>query len=196
MRSVQIIGLAVWLLVAWSTSGASSRALPPDLQLPDVNGRKVTLLGGATNRSALVLVVLANECPIANRAIPELIRLHNTYTNRGVAFFFVHPNADETDAAVRDHAREFSLPATPLRDPGLKFTRAAGLKVTPAALIAAPDGRILYRGRINDQFTALGQGRPAPARHDLQLALDAVLAGRPVETPETPVVGCHIVEQP
>jgi hypothetical protein len=196
MKSAPTICLILGLLAVFPVAGAAPRALPLKLELPDVNGRKTMLFEGASNRLALVFVMLANECPIANRAIPELARLHNSYTNRGVAFFFVHANADETDSAVREHAREFALPATPFRDPGLKFTRAAGLKVTPTALVAGPDGRILYRGRINDQFTALGQGRPAPARHDLQLALDAVLAGRPVETPETPVVGCHIVERP
>ncbi|HTH48061.1 MAG TPA: peroxiredoxin, partial [Candidatus Limnocylindria bacterium] len=143
-----------------------------------------------------VCVFLANECPVSNRAIPELRRLQAAFAPRGVTFWYLHPNADETDAAVRRHAKEYALPGIPLRDPGLKLAHLTGAKVTPTAVVLSPAGEVLYRGRIDDLYAALGQARPEPTRHDLELALTAVLSGRKPEPAETRAVGCRLVETP
>jgi hypothetical protein len=50
---------------------------------------------------------------------------------------------------------------------------------------------VRYRGAIDDQC-ALGTRKDAAARRDLAGALDAVLAGRKVATPATPVAGCPL----
>ena len=51
--------------------------------------------------------------------------------------------------------------------------------------------RIRYRGRIDDQY-AIGTARPQPQCHDLQRAIDQLLAGQPVAVPSTEIVGCVI----
>jgi hypothetical protein len=169
--------------------------LPLELVLPDVAGHSVQPLAAGTNR-AIVCVFLANECPISNRAIPELRRLQDTFGPRGVAFRFVHPNADETDDAVRKHTAEYALPGPMLRDPGLKLAHLAGVEVTPTALVVSPAGEMLYRGRIDDRYAALGQAKPEPTRHDLERALTAVLGGQKPDPAETRAVGCHLVATP
>jgi hypothetical protein len=50
----------------------------------------------------------------------------------------------------------------------------------------------MYLGRIDDRFPDLGVRREEPTTHELRDALDAVLAGKPVETPRTLAVGCFI----
>jgi len=65
--------------------------------------------------------------------------------------------------------------------------------ITPEAAVFA-SGRMLYRGRIDDHYVALGQARPAPTTHDLQDALEAALNGRPVPNPTTKAVGCIIAD--
>ena len=53
------------------------------------------------------------------------------------------------------------------------------------------DKKLCYRGRIDDQYRLRGS-RKEPTSRDLKDALDAVLAGRKVATPETEVDGCLI----
>jgi hypothetical protein len=65
--------------------------------------------------------------------------------------------------------------------------------VTPEAAVYA-NGRVVYHGRIDDRYVDLGLERPAPTVHDLDDALTAVLAGRPVEHPVTQAVGCYIAD--
>ncbi len=198
MNHVRPFRLLSLLWLSGALTGCAHAAPPPlplELTLPDVAGHSVQPLAAGTNR-AIVCVFLANECPISNRAIPELRRLQDAFGPRGVVFRFVHPNADETDASVRQHASEYALPGLPLRDPGLKLSHLANVQVTPFALVVSPTGEVLYRGRIDDRYAGLGQAKPEPTRHDLELALTAVLHGQRPVPAETRAVGCHLVAPP
>jgi hypothetical protein len=53
---------------------------------------------------------------------------------------------------------------------------------------------LVYRGRIDDQWSALGARAPAASRHDLRDAVAARLAGRPVAVARTESVGCLLPE--
>jgi len=67
--------------------------------------------------------------------------------------------------------------------------------VTPEAAVFVPGGpraRLVYRGRIDDRYVAFGRVRAAPTTHDLEDAVAATLAGRPVPHDVTPAVGCFI----
>ena len=165
--------------------------IDPGIAVPDADGHPVRPLA-AKDAVAVVFVFLANDCPIANRSIPELLRLEEAYASRGVKFWPVHAGADESDASVRGHAKEFGLTTVPLRDPDLRLARDLGARVTPTAVVVSPRGEVLYRGRIDDRYAALGQSRPEPTRRDLALAIEAVVAGKRPEPAETPAVGCRI----
>jgi hypothetical protein len=52
----------------------------------------------------------------------------------------------------------------------------------------------VYQGRIDDRFVELMVERPAPTTHDLEHAIDSVLAGRPVVPAKTTAVGCFIAD--
>ena len=51
---------------------------------------------------------------------------------------------------------------------------------------------MVYRGRIDNVYAALGKRRPEATEHDLRKALDEVLSGRPVAEPRTQAIGCYI----
>ena len=95
---------------------AVHNTIPPGIAVPDADGHPVRPLA-AKDAVAVVFVFLANDCPIANRSIPELLRLEEAYASRGVKFWPVHAGADESDASVRGHAKEYGLTTVPLRDP-------------------------------------------------------------------------------
>jgi hypothetical protein len=54
------------------------------------------------------------------------------------------------------------------------------------------EGKVVYRGRIDDSIAALGQPRRPVKDADLRDALDAVVSGKPVAKPETKALGCYI----
>jgi hypothetical protein len=83
------------------------------------------------------------------------------------------------------------LPGEVRRDPDHALVKRAGVTVTPEAAVYS-GGRLVYRGRIDDRYAALGKARPEPTRRDLAAALEAALAGRPAPAKITRAVGCTI----
>jgi AhpC/TSA family protein len=159
----------------------------------DLQGNRVDPFTGKP-AVAVTLVFVSNDCPISNRYVPELNRLYERFAAQGIVFWLVHADPSETSAIIRAHAQEYELRVPELRDPKHELVRMAQVAVTPSAAVFTPDGRLLYRGRIDDRFVALGRERPEAQRHDLAEALEAVVNHRPVAVAVTPAVGCYIPE--
>jgi peroxiredoxin len=161
-------------------------------RLQDPRDRKSVSLADLKGKKAIVVVFLGTECPINNLYLPVLADLYKTYSGRGVQWLGINANRQDTPARVAAHARKHVLPFPILKDPGNKVADSFGARRTPEAFILNGSGKILYRGRIDDQF-GIGYKRAGkPTRRDLALALDEVLAGKPVSVPTTAVAGCPI----
>ena len=113
-----------------------------------------------------------------------------------MVFWMVYPNPAESAASVQDHMRAFAYPGRALRDPQHEAVRLAKARVTPEAAVFDGQGRLVYRGRIDDRYVDFGLDRPVPTRRDLENALTAVLSGQSVEEPVTRGVGCFLVDFP
>ncbi|TSA05502.1 MAG: thioredoxin family protein, partial [Nitrospiraceae bacterium] len=64
---------------------------------------------------------------------------------------------------------------------------------TPDFFVFDRERGLVYRGQLDDSRP--GNGKPVTGR-DLRAALDAVLAGRPVDSTQRPSVGCNIKWKP
>ena len=76
--------------------------------------------------------------------------------------------------ATRTATRTSRRSSTPIG----AIAERAKATVTPQAVVVGPGGIVKYRGRIDNQYAALGKPRRVVTVHDLRDALDAVLAGR------------------
>jgi thiol-disulfide isomerase/thioredoxin len=139
---------------------------------------------------AVVLLFLATECPISNRYAPEIKRLVGEYAAGGVAFYGVNSDPDIGEHAARRHSRSYGFDFPVLMDPAQTLARRTGVDLTPTAVVLSPVGRLLYRGRIDNRNLDFGKYRDAGVQPDLRLAIDAVIAGRPVAAPFTKAIGC------
>ena len=155
--------------------------------LRTASGSTETLFPARDRRATVVVFVLA-ECPIARKFSPEMIRLAKDYGPRGVRFLMAF--ADAESAAIRDQMRDYGLGFPGARADRRLIALAHAVAVPTAALVGS-DGKVAYVGRIDDRFPALGVQREV-RRHDLRIALDQFLAGRPVLPARTPVVGCAL----
>ena len=141
-----------------------------------------------------VLIFVSIDCPISNRYAPEIKRLYDQFSPQGVRFRLVYPNRLDSAPAIEKHLAEFSFPAIAERDPQHSLVRMTGATITPEAAVLDRQNRVLYLGRIDDRFVELGSERPRAAHHDLQNALRASLAGKPIEPARTQAVGCFIAD--
>ena len=161
----------------------------------DTDGRSWTLLTPGAHQLDLLFFV-ATDCPISNRYAPEIKRICQDYSARGVRCFMVYADAGApgVDAAtISKHRHEYGFGAmTPaIVDRKHALVGAVGPRVTPEAAIYSSAGRV-YRGRIDDWYVDVGRSRRQATRHDVRLALDAALDGRRVAQPETEAIGCFI----
>ncbi len=132
------------------------------------------------------------DCPISNRLIPEVCRLHDVYQTRGVDFYLDDVDPNESPDDIRRHLSEYRIPCQALRDPRHDLANDSGATITPEAVVFGKDEKMTYRGRVNDLYVDIGRARAEPTTHDLADAIEATVLGRPVATPRTEAVGCKI----
>lgn len=141
---------------------------------------------------AVVLLFISIDCPISNSYAPEFQRLKSTYTEKGVRFYAVQPDPGRAVQDVRKYAADFHYTFPMLLDAKQALTRATGATTMPQAVLLSAQGEVLYAGRVDDRYIAIGKSRYKVSTHDLRDAIEAALAGKPVVRARTEPVGCVI----
>jgi peroxiredoxin len=189
--------LAVLLAAAWgggTPTPPTIGARVADFTLKDSH-RRPRSLAGFKDTKAFVVVFLDTECPLAKLYVPTLIDLHQQYSTKGVQLVGIHSNRHDSFLAVAAFAQEREVPFPVLRDIEHRVADAFGARRSPEVFLLDGKRVIRYHGRIDDQY-GLGFRKEKPARRDLQMALDELLAGRAITTPATAVEGCLIERTP
>jgi hypothetical protein len=161
-----------------------------DASLPDLLGNSVRVLPSKAKKGVVAFFVLAN-CPNANAYAPEMNRIARRYGPMGWKFYLVFTDSLYNLAELQTNAKQFGYTFPVLHGQG-ELLRLAKATKSPEAAVFSRSGHLLYDGRIDDRFYALGKQRSAPTQRDLRAALDAVDAGKPVPHSRTDVVGCFI----
>lgn len=194
-----MMGLAGATLLLLAVFGCDSASRPRGSSLDgaltavtDLDGRPIDPLSDTDKTKAAVFIFVSTECPISNQYMPEIGRLHQKFGDKGVSFWLVNPNPDESAKSIRDHMTKFSYPCPVLLDHSKVLARKANVQVTPEAAVFRPGAGLAYHGRINNRYVEFGKTRPAATQHDLENVLEAVLAGSTVKMAPRPAVGCRI----
>lgn len=156
-----------------------------DFNVKDLAGAPVsfaTLRGDTT-----VVGFISVQCPVSNAYNERMVALYNEYAPKGVKFVFLNANSTEPAAAVAEHASQHGFPFKVYKDENNVVADRFGASVTPEVYVIDKQGVMRYHGSIDDSQAA---GRVEKQR--LREALDAVVAGRPVETAQYKAFGCTI----
>lgn len=198
-RIVCFLGFVIGLVLGFVPATNTLDAAPKKNKLPEPAVSGVTGLmrhpleeARKAKKKAVVFFFVMTDCPIANRFAPEISRICDEYVRRNVAFYIVQTDPKLTASRAREHAKEYNFSCPVLLDRKRELVKFCGASVTPESAVLSPDGKVLYRGRIDDRYVALGQFRVQPKQRDLRLALDAVLNSKPITTPRTKAIGCYI----
>ena len=143
------------------------------------------------NARAIVLYFNSTECPVTNRYIPSLRRMHRELIDDNVMVVAVNSNQHDTEEEMRKHANEYELEIPVLCDATGIVARMLAASRTAEAFVLDHRLRVRYRGVIDDRFER-GVTRPKATATFLADAVSAVLAGRSVKTPITDVEACPL----
>jgi thiol-disulfide isomerase/thioredoxin len=171
----------------------------PDFCLPGIDDQTHCLKDYASSK-VLAIIFTCNHCPTAQLYETRIKQLVEDYQDRGVTLVAIEPNNPEavrldelgyTDVSdsfaemkIRAVYRRFNFPY--LYDGETqKVSRAYGPTATPHLFIFDSERRLRYEGRVDNN-----PREPLVTRRDARLAMDALLAGKPVAVPKTPSLGC------
>lgn len=161
-----------------------------NFQLPTLDGQPV-VIDVSTDIQATVVCFLGAECPLVKLYSPRLTVLANEFATRGVRFVAVNSNRQDTLDDIRSYLNLYPLPFPYVRDEGNVVADRYGATRTPEVFVLNADLRIVYRGRIDDQYEP-GINRPAATQNDLRNAIEQTLTKQPVAVAKTAPVGCMI----
>lgn len=163
------------------------------IDLVDFRGRSWRIDDFADAR-IVVVAFLGTECPLAKLYSVRLRELQETYRGRGVRVVGVMSNRQDSLEEIAAFATRQNLSFPVLKDAGNRLADDIGATRTPQVFVFDQDRRLRYRGRVDDQY-GIGYIRDSANREDLRVALDELLAGRPVSVPRADAVGCIIGRQ-
>ena len=172
-----------------------------DFNLPDVSGRYYQLDDFKAS-PVLVIIFTCNHCPTAQAYEDRIIQFTGDYKEKGVSVVAIMPNSaysllleecgysdlDDTyeSMIIRAKVKNFNFPYLYDGD-NEAVSIQYGPTVTPHAFVFNKNRELCYVGRL-DASEKPGTGNAG----DLRAAVDAILAGKPVETPENKSFGCSV----
>jgi peroxiredoxin len=193
------IPLALFALLALTAVAASPRksdngAPTPaaigttveNFRLPDADGQERSL-ASLRGKNGTVLIFIAVQCPVSNAYNERMEKLYEDYKARGVAVVGINANTTDSAADVKAHAKEKNLNFVILKDRDDKVADRLGAGHTPEAFFLDAAGKLVYHGAIDN-----AQNPVMVNTNHLRNAIDATLAGKPVERADVKAFGCSI----
>jgi hypothetical protein len=190
MNSLKL-SLGCLAIAAISATYSHAQQASPPGYWRTVTGHVLNPFPGKPGKLAVLFFVLT-DCPISNGYAPEINHIISLYRPKGVTFYLVYEDPGIAPSQAERHLKEYGYSNPAILDPTHSLARRVHATVTPEAVLLGAADSLLYRGRIDDLMVDYGKARYKVQRHDLMLALDAVVAGKRVQLSRTTSIGCVI----
>jgi len=168
--------------------------IAPDFDLPEVvTGRKVSRQTAAGPQGLLAMFI-CRHCPFVKHVQEELAAIGRDYAGRGIGIVGISANdpvshPEDSPEKLAEQARTVGFDFPYLFDESQAVARAYDAQCTPDFFLYDGQGRLVYRGQLDDSRP--GNDVPVTGR-DLRSALDALLSGTAIPDDQRPSIGCNI----
>jgi peroxiredoxin len=182
-----IVLFALALLLNIDAFGAAVQLGAPAaaFSIKDVRGNDTSY--SPRDHRITVLVFISTRCPMSNAFNARINSLYTEFSDRGVRFFVVNSNADESLDEVRRHAERMEYDFPVYKDENNVIADLFGAVATPDSLVLDENGVLRYHGIIED-----GANPQRTTKRALRSALEAVIDHREVPEPVMHGRGCAI----
>jgi peroxiredoxin len=169
----------------------------PDFQLPDTNG-KIVSLADFKHKAALLVIFMCNHCPYVIHIRAGLAQLAKDYAPKNVGIVGISSNNVQTHPAdgpekMKAEAQNAGYIFPYLYDETQAVAKSYRAACTPDIFLFDKNRKLVYRGQFDDSRP--GNNLPVTGK-DLRTALDAVLTGKSVSENQTASIGCNIKWKP
>ena len=164
---------------------------PPFKNLLGVDGKQYSL-SSFDDKQIIILLFMANRCPTARVYTDRLKTIQNDYGPKGVQLTGINSDNQyfySTEALSKmlgiSEERNYNFPY--LKDEDQSVAKSYGALVTLHAFVLDNQRKLRYRGRVDDS-----RDPSKVTISSLRNALDDLLGGNEVRTPETRPFACSI----
>lgn len=166
----------------------------PEFELPDVGSGKLISLSDYAKKQATLVIFLCQHCPFVKHIKAQLAKLSNDYANSNLGIIAISSNdvsnyPDDAPEYLQAMAQELRLTFPICYDETQEVAKAYTAACTPDFFLFDAGLQLVYRGQLDDSRPS--NGKPVTGA-DLRAAIDAVLAGLPVDIEQKPSIGCNI----
>ena len=167
---------------------ASIGATAPSFALQDQDGNEVRLAD--FSGKVVVLEWFNNDCPFVQRhyAAKTMATLAESFQDQGVVWLAINSTHYATKENNKAWKEKYSLPYPILSDNSGEVGTTYAAKTTPHMYIIDKSGTLVYAGGIDDD----PKGESKSPTNYVSKALQEVLAGSTVTTPESKPYGCSV----
>ncbi len=200
MKTMTALAFCV-LSAAWAApalaNGAAVGAAAPDFTLTDVDGKTHKL---ADHKGKLVVLEWFNpDCPFVRNSHTKgsLVGTAKKLGGKGVVWLAVNSAAPGKQGGGvernKEARKQYGLENPILLDEKGEVGKTYGATNTPHMYVIDKDGKLVYRGAIDNSPDGEGKSpQGGKLVNYVEAALEDVTAGRPVRTAETRAYGCGV----
>ncbi|GAB4300808.1 MAG: thioredoxin family protein [Oscillatoriaceae cyanobacterium] len=170
----------------------------PDFHLADTVSAKTISLATFTGKKALLVIFLCRHCPFVQHVKAQLAKIGQDYAQKDIGIVAISANdAANYPQDAPEKLREMAVTEGflfPLcYDESQETAKAYTAACTPDFFLFDAEFALVYRGQLDDSRP--NNNKPVTGA-DLRAAIDAILAGKPVNPDQKPSIGCNIKWKP
>jgi peroxiredoxin len=170
----------------------------PSFELLDLVSGQAYSLNSFAEKSALLVMFICRHCPYVVHVEQELARLGRDYRDTSLGIVAISSNdpisyPDDAPPKLKEMAVRLGFTFPYCHDETQEVAKAYRAACTPDFYLFGRDKQLVYRGQLDDSRP--GNNKPVIGR-DLRSAIQAVLAGKPVDPNQKPSIGCSIKWKP
>ena len=179
-------------MIAEKGKGLSIGSKLLHFDLPATDGKNYSEKSFA-GKNVLAVIFTCNHCPYAQAYQERIKALQKKFAERGAQIIAInsndavnYPDDGFPQMVLRAKEKKFNFPY--LWDESQEIAREFGAQVTPDCFVFGKNRKLVYRGRVDDNW----QGENAVTSRDLENAIEAALRGEKVKVSEASAIGCSI----
>jgi len=166
----------------------------PPFSLPDVVSGQRYSLDSFTGKTALLVMFMCRHCPYVVHVEQEIAKIGRDYAGTGLGIIGISSNdpvqyPDDAPPRLKEMAKRLGFTFPFCFDETQDIAKAYRAACTPDFYLFDRERRLVYRGQLDESRP--GSNKPVTGR-DLRAAIDAALAGYPIDSNQRASVGCSI----
>jgi peroxiredoxin len=166
----------------------------PPFSLRDVVSGNLYSLNSFAGKTALLVMFICRHCPYVVHVQDELAKMGRDYRDKGLGIIGISSNdpvqyPDDAPPRLKEMAEGLNFTFPFCFDETQDVAKAYRAACTPDFYLFDRERKLVYRGQLDDSRP--GSNKPVTGR-DLRNAIDAALAGKPVDSNQKASIGCSI----